>query len=71
MLFRSLALKYYGKKDYFRASSLLEELIPLVRGTKKAEIVNYYYANCEYGMGEYLMAAYYYDNFTKTFPNSE
>ena len=63
-------MAYYEKQDYFRASSLLEELLPIFRGTQKAEKVLYYYAFSQYHMGEYLMAAYYFENFVKTYPNS-
>lgn len=65
------AVKYYEKQDYFRASTLLEELIPIFKGTKKSEKVYYYYAASQYGMGEYLMAAYHFENFIRTFPSSD
>ena len=66
-----LAVKYYQKKDYFKAATLLEDILPIVRGTARAEKVFYYYAYCQYGMGEFLMAAYHFENFVKTFPSSQ
>ncbi len=65
-----MAVKYYDKKDYFRASSLFEELLPISRATQKAEKIFYYYAYTQYYLGEYQMAAYHFDNFVKTYPKS-
>jgi outer membrane protein assembly factor BamD len=65
-----MAVKYYDKKDYFRASTLLEELLPISRATQKAEKIFYYYAYTQYYLGEYQMAAYHFDNFVRTYPKS-
>jgi outer membrane protein assembly factor BamD len=64
------AFEYYDKEDYTRASTLMEELLPVYRGTEKAEELNYRYAYCYYRQQDYVMAAYYFDNFVKSFPNS-
>ncbi len=66
----SAAVEYYNKKDYFRSLQLLEELIALYRGTAKGEDVYYYYAMSNYGSGDYISAAYHFENFVKTFPSS-
>lgn len=65
------AVMYYDRRDYQRAVALFEELIPYVRGTKKAEKVYYYYCYCSYYIEDYITAAADFDNFTTTFPNSE
>lgn len=65
-----VAIEYYNKKDYFRALQLLEELIALYRGTAKGEDVYYYYAQSNYGTGDYTSAAYHFEIFVKTFPLS-
>ena len=65
-----MAIKYYEDKNYYRAFPLLEELVSLYRGTDKAEKIYYYYAFCNYYMGEYDMANYHFKNFAKTYPNS-
>ena len=65
------AVKYYNQKDYVRALPLLEELVTAYRATKKAEKVSYYFAYTNYGLEDYTMASYHFDNFTKNFPNSE
>jgi outer membrane protein assembly factor BamD len=66
-----LAIKLYNKGDYFKALPLLEELITVFRGTKKAEKTYYYYAYTNYKLGDYETAAYDFENFAKTFPSSE
>ncbi|MBL0104043.1 MAG: outer membrane protein assembly factor BamD [Bacteroidetes bacterium] len=65
------AVKLYNKGDYFKALPLLEELITVYRGTKKAEQTYYYYAYTNYRIGDYETAAYDFDNFTKTYSSSE
>lgn len=66
-----LAIKLYQNGDYYKALPLLEELITVFRGTKKAEKTSYYYAYTNYKLGDYASASYYFENFSKTFPNSE
>ena len=65
------AIKLYKKGQYFKALPLLEELITVFRGTKQAEQTYYYYSYCNYNLADYETAAYDFDNFAKTFPNSE
>jgi outer membrane protein assembly factor BamD len=64
------SIEYFEKKDYTRASTLMEELLTLYRGTDKAEEVNYRYAYCYYHQQDYVMAGYYFKNFVASFPNS-
>lgn len=65
------AIKLYNKGDYFKALPLLEELITVYRGTKKAEQTYYYYSYTNYRIGDYETAAYDFESFSKTFPGSE
>ncbi len=64
------AFEYYEKKDYTRASTLLEELITVYRGTDKAEEINYRYAYCYFHQQDFLTAGYYFSNFVASFPSS-
>ncbi|MGE0567961.1 MAG: outer membrane protein assembly factor BamD [Bacteroidia bacterium] len=64
------AKEYYGKENWTKASQLFEELIPIVKGTDKAEEVYYYYAWCQYYMNDYMLAQYHFKNFTRQFPAS-
>jgi outer membrane protein assembly factor BamD len=65
-----LAIKLYDKGDFYKALPLLEELITVYRGTKKAERTYYYYAYTNYRLEDYETAAYDFENFVKTFPGS-
>ncbi len=65
------AIKLYNKGEYYKALPLFEELITVYRGTKKAEQTYYYYSYTNYRIGDFETAAYDFDNFSKTYPNSE
>lgn len=64
------AVNYYEHKNYFQALQLFEELITVFRGTNKAEDTYFYYCQCYFETGEYTVAAYHFNNFNQTFPNS-
>jgi len=64
------AVKYYEQKKYYQALQLFEELITVFRGTIKAEDTYYYYCSCYFETGEYVVAAYHFNNFNQTFPTS-
>ncbi len=63
--------EYFAKENYYKALPIYEELISAFRGTGRAAEVYYKYAYCEYNLGDLIMANYRFDNFTKTFPNSD
>lgn len=67
---REGAYKYYDKKDYYRASVLLEELIPLLKGTGNAEKAEFFYAMCQYELRLLESSAFYFDYFLETYPRS-
>ena len=64
------AVEYYNSEDYAKSATLFEELLPIYRGTSKAETISYYIAYCSYGQGDYISAGYFFRNFLKTFPDS-
>lgn len=66
-----MAKVYYDNGKYQKAFPLFEELITVFRGTSKAEDVYYYYAYCNYHLGDYMLAGYHFDNFVRTFPRSD
>ena len=65
------ALKYYDEEKYEKAMNLFEELIPLFRGTEKAERVYYCYAYCNYQLNLLYSAAYHFKKFSMTYPLSK
>lgn len=65
------ALEYYEGGEFVRSSTLLKELINIVRGTSRADKVYYYYAKSQFGMKDYMMAGHYFKSLIKEFPRSE
>ena len=65
------AIKLYNKGKYYKALPLFEELITMLRGTKKAELTYYYYAYTNYQLEDYETAAYDFGNFARSFPTSQ
>lgn len=63
--------QYNVNKEYMRAQTLYELIIPVYRGRPELEKVYYDYAYTFYNLSQYLMAAYYFNTFTTTFPTSQ
>ncbi len=64
------AVKYYEKGEYYKALPILEELVPVYRGTSKGEKAYYYFAYSYYHLGNFEAAAYHFENFVESFPSS-
>lgn len=64
------AMEYYQAEDYMRAATLLKDLIGIYRGTEKSEEAHIVYANCLYGMRDYLMGSHYFNTFVQNYPTS-
>ncbi|MEZ0486488.1 outer membrane protein assembly factor BamD [Fibrella aquatica] len=65
------ALKYYEKKDWYRAGLLFEEIIPKLKGSSEQEISQFNYAYTQYNQGLYEPAAQLFRRFYETFARSE
>ncbi len=65
------AIEYYEDEQYGRTIGLLTDIIPVYRGTAKAETINYYYAKAHYKQGDYILASHYFKSFANAFPRSE
>ncbi|MFN4122024.1 MAG: outer membrane protein assembly factor BamD [Flavobacteriales bacterium] len=65
------AIELYEKKEYGKAYPILEELISIFRATNKAEDIYYYYAFTNYHLDDLVSAAYHFQQFSKTYPNSK
>jgi outer membrane protein assembly factor BamD len=65
------ALKYYEKKDYFRSSTLFEQVLPIVRGLPEGETAQFYFAYTQYYQDYYLLAAHHFKVFYETYARSE
>ncbi len=66
-----MAIEYFYQGDYGRTIALLEDVIPVYRGTAEAETINYYYALAHYEQGSYTLASHYLKTFVDAYPRSE
>lgn len=62
---------YYDKKQYQKANSLYEGLIPVMKNTRNYESLYYRYSFSFYNMKDYLSASYHFKNFVEIFPSSK
>jgi outer membrane protein assembly factor BamD len=63
-------LNYYEKKDYYRASVLFEQILPIVRGLPEGEKVQFYLAYCQFYDRLYLLASEQFKTFYETYGRS-
>jgi outer membrane protein assembly factor BamD len=61
------SLAYYEKKDYYRASILFDQILPIIRGLPEAEKVQFYLAYCQYNEKLYLLASEQFKSFYETY----
>jgi len=67
----SAAFFFYNRGDFDKAAFLLEELQGAYRGDDRARTVLYHYAYSKYESGLYVVASYYFENYTQLYPNDE
>ena len=66
--------KYEAAKGYFakgqsnKAAVILEELIPIMKGTSNAEESLYMLAMTYYNQGDYVTASHYFNTYYTTYP---
>lgn len=65
------AMEYYQSEDYIKACTLFQELVSIYRGSDKAEILTFSYADALYNIEDYITAGYYYEQLIKTYPASD
>jgi outer membrane protein assembly factor BamD len=65
------ALEYYDQEEYFKASTLFEEIIPILRGRPEAERVQFYFAYAHYYQKQYLLSSHYFQTFYTIYSRSE
>ena len=63
-------VNYYTKKDYYRASVLFEQILPIVRGLPEGEKVQFYLAYCQYYDKLYLLASEQFKTFYESYGRS-
>jgi len=65
------ALQYYEKEEYQKAQTLFEIVISSFRGKQEAEEIYFKYAYTYYHLQQYILASYYFNNFSNTYATSD
>ena len=66
-----VAMEYFEDGDYVRSATLIEQILPVYRGTSRAAGLSFTLAKCYYHRGDYILAAHYFDSFIRDYPTSE
>lgn len=64
------ANKYYQEGEYSKAIILYEKVLPVIKGSEKAELAEYNYANCHFKIKRYIESAGYFNTFYRTYNRS-
>ncbi len=67
----SAALAYYEEEDYYKASVLLDQVLPIIKGTIDGEKATFYRASSYYHQGQYILSASYFQDFLLVYSRSE
>ena len=67
----SYAKKYFNMKEFTKSATLLDELVPIYKGTASAEESLYLLAQSYYGQKDYLTASQYFNTYYTTYPKGE
>jgi outer membrane protein assembly factor BamD len=65
------AQQYYEDADYQKAQTLFEIIISSFRGKQEAEEIYFKYAYTYYYLQQYILASYYFNNFSNTYATSD
>ncbi len=63
------AKSYFGKGQNSRAATLLEELIPIMKGTTNGEESLYMLGMTYFNQGDYVSASHYFNTYYTTYPH--
>ncbi len=64
------AMNYFAKKDYYKAATLFEQILPIVRGLPEGEKVQFHLAYCQFHEKMYLLASEQFKTFYETYGRS-
>jgi outer membrane protein assembly factor BamD len=62
------AKSYFGKGQYGRSATLLEELVTILKGTPSAQESAYMLAMSYFNQGDYVTASHYFTTYYTTYP---
>lgn len=66
-----VAMEYFEEGDYVRSATLIEQILPVFRGTQRAADLSFTLAKCYYHRGDYILATHHFDNFVRDFPTHQ
>lgn len=61
---------YYNAGEYGKAIILYDRVLPVIRGSEKAELADFNYAYCHFRLKRYIEAAGYFNTFYQTYNRS-
>jgi len=67
----AMALEFYNHQDYNRALQLMDQIVPIYKGTDKAQELEYMYAMSYFMQSDFILASYYFKRYYKSYPKSE
>ena len=65
------AKEFYAAEEYSKAITLLQEVVPIFKGTSLAEESLYLQAMTYFRQGDYLFAEHFFDQIVRTYPRNE
>ncbi|WP_425392460.1 outer membrane protein assembly factor BamD [Ekhidna sp.] len=65
------ALAYYEEEDYHRTIILLEDILPIIKGTEEAELASFYLAYSYYYQKQFILSAHHFDEFVRIYGRSD
>jgi outer membrane protein assembly factor BamD len=65
------AMEYYQNKDYYKASVLFEEILPILKGRPEAELAQFDFAYSYYYQKQYVLSAHYFQTFYQLYTRSQ
>jgi len=65
------AVKYFEEEDYYKASVLLDQVLPIIKGTVDGEKASFLRAYAYYHQQQYILSADYFKEFTRIYSRSE
>jgi len=65
------AIEFYENDEFFKASTLFNDIKPLVKGSEESETVDFYFASSLYNLKQFDKSAKYFKGFIELFSRSE
>lgn len=65
------ALAYYEQEEYYKASVLLDQVLPVIKGTIDGEKATFLRAYAYYHQGQFILSASYFQEFVRVYSRSD